>query len=121
MDTDDAIAALAALSQPLRLEAFRLLVKHELTGLPSGEIAKLLGVPQNSMSTHLLILARSGLISSQRRSRQVIYRAELEQVRNLSEFLIEDCCGGRPELCAPSIASTSCCAPLEVLDVTANL
>lgn len=109
-----AIDALAALAQPTRLDAFRLIMKHEPDGLPAGEVARLLDVPQNTMSSHLAVLARAGLISSERHSRSIIYRAEIDRVRELASFLVTDCCGGRPELCAPLVAEfTPCCAPGE--------
>jgi ArsR family transcriptional regulator len=109
-----AIEAFAALAQSSRLDAFRLLVRHTPDGLPSGEIARLLNVPQNTMSTHLAILARAGLISSQRAARSIIYRAEIDKVREVATFLVNDCCGGRPELCEPLTAAfTPCCAPKE--------
>lgn len=114
METTIAIDAFAALSQITRLDAFRLIIEHEPNGLPAGEVARLLGVPANTMSTHLGILSRAGLISSVRQHRQIIYRAELDRVREIASFLVSDCCGGRPELCAPLVAEfTPCCSPSE--------
>lgn len=102
----------AALSQPTRLEAFRLLMRTEPDGLPAGEVARLLGVPQNTLSTHLAVLVRAGLISSERQSRSIVYRAEIDRVRETASFLVSDCCGGRPELCEPLVAEfTPCCLP----------
>jgi ArsR family transcriptional regulator len=111
MELKTATAALAALSQPTRLETFRLLVRHEPDGLPAGEIARQLEVPQNTMSAHLAILARAGLAASQRHSRSIIYRADLNRLRDLMLYLIKDCCDGNVGLCAPLIAelSASCC------------
>jgi DNA-binding transcriptional ArsR family regulator len=103
MNKDAAIDVLSALAQPTRLEAFRLLVRQEPDGLPAGEIARRLDVPHNTMSTHLAILTRAGLISVERHSRSMIYRAELEAVRQLVLFMLQDCCSGRPDLCAPLI------------------
>lgn len=117
MESTGAIEVLAALGQPTRLNAFRLIMKHEPKGLPAGEIARLLDVPQNTMSTHLSILARSGLISSERHSRSIVYRAEIGRVREIASFLVNDCCGGRPELCEPLVAEfTPCCSPKEATD-----
>lgn len=117
MESTDAIDVLVALGQPTRLEAFRLILRHEPDGLPAGEIARRLEVPQNTMSTHLGVLTRAGLISSERHSRSIVYRAELERVREIASFLVSDCCGGRPELCAPLIAEfTPCCTPEEAND-----
>ena len=114
MDITDVIAGLAALAQPTRLETFRLLVRREPEGVPAGELARLIGAPQNTMSAHLAILSRAGLITGVRRSRAIIYRASLDSFRDMTLFLIKDCCGGRPELCAPLIADlTPCCMPAE--------
>ena len=111
MDNSSAIAAFAALAQPTRLDVFRLLVAHEPLGLPAGDIARQAGVPHNTMSTHLATLARAGLVVAERHSRTVIYRARLDSVRVLAAFLVKECCGGRPELCAPLIADLApCCA-----------
>ena len=99
MDTRDIITALSALAQATRLETFRLLVAHEPAGVAAGEIARLAGVPQNTMSTHLAILARAGLVSGVRQSRSVIYRANLERFHEVASYLVRDCCCGRPQLC----------------------
>lgn len=106
MELEQAIVSLAALAQSTRLGVFRLLVKHEPDGLAAGDIAKALAVPQNTMSAHLSILARAGLVMSERRSRSIIYRANLEAFRGLTAFMVEDCCGGRADLCAPVAACT---------------
>ena len=114
MEANDAIETFSALSQATRLAAFRLIMQHEPAGLPAGEVARRLEVPQNTMSTHLAILARAGLISSERDGRSILFRAELDKVRRIASFLVNDCCGGRPELCAPLVAEfTSCCTPQE--------
>jgi len=117
MEATAATDVFAALAQPTRLDAFRLIMKHEPEGLPAGEVARLLDVPQNTMSTHLAILTRAGLISSERHSRSIIYRAEIDKVREIASFLVNDCCGGRPELCEPLVAEfTPCCSPKEASD-----
>ncbi|TFI59798.1 transcriptional regulator [Sphingomonas parva] len=110
MDIDSALAGLAALSQRTRLETYRLLVKHQPDGLPAGEIARLMDVPQNTMSTHLATLARAGLVASERQSRSIIYRADLRRLRALTLFLVKDCCGGEAELCENLISElVPCC------------
>jgi ArsR family transcriptional regulator len=115
MDSEQAISAFAALAQPTRLDVFRLLMEHEPDGLPAGEVARQMNVPHNTMSTHLAILTRAGLIEAERQSRSIIYRARLDAVRALTGFLVKDCCGGRPEICAPLIADLSpCCPPQEI-------
>jgi len=104
MESEQAILALAALAQSTRMGVFKLLVKYEPEGLAAGDIAKMLAVPQNTMSAHLAILARADLVTSERQSRSIIYRANLAAFRTLTSFMVEDCCG-RTELCAPD---TSC-------------
>ena len=112
MDTNNALASFAALSQETRLEAFRLLVRHEPEGLPAGEVARELGVPHNTMSAHLAVLARAGLVVSHRRSRSIIYRANLDRVKETVQFLVRDCCGGHPSICEPLLASLGECPPM---------
>jgi ArsR family transcriptional regulator len=111
MDATSAILAFSALAQPTRLAVFRVLVAHEPEGLPAGEIARLLAVPHNTMSTHLAILARAGLVAAERRGRSIRYRARLDSVGALAGYLVEECCGGRPQICAPPIADLSPCRP----------
>jgi len=113
MDNETTILVLAALAQATRLDAFRLLVKHEPDGLPQGELARLLDVPQNTLSSHLNILAHAGLVQSERQSRSIIYRASLARLQEMTLYLVKDCCGGRPELCEPLIAELTapCCPP----------
>jgi ArsR family transcriptional regulator, arsenate/arsenite/antimonite-responsive transcriptional repressor len=110
MENEKAITAFAALAQPTRLETFRLLVRQEPDGVAAGELARLLSVPQNTMSAHLACLARAGLVTSERHSRSIVYRADLNGFRELTLFMLKDCCGGRADLCAPLIAElTPCC------------
>ncbi len=111
MDTESALAALSALSQSTRMEIFRLLVRHEPDGLPAGDVARHLDVPQNTISAHLATLTRAGLLTSQRHSRLIVYRACLPRLRDLMLFLVTDCCAGSPKLCAPLVASLSSCCP----------
>jgi ArsR family transcriptional regulator len=94
-----AISALAALAQPTRLAIFRLLVKHEPIGITAGVIADTVGAPHNSLSSHLAILVRAGLLRSSREGRTIIYRSDVEGMKSLISFLINDCCNGHPELC----------------------
>jgi ArsR family transcriptional regulator len=121
MNTTQAIAALAALAQGTRLETFRLLVKHEPDGVAAGELARLVDVPQNTMSAHLAILSRAGLVIGERHSRTITYRANLEGFRELTLFMIQDCCGGSAELCAPLIESLQpCCPPNKAAKIPAR-
>src|SRR5260221_13945253 len=94
MESEQAILALAALAQSTRMSVFKLLVKYEPEGLAAGDIARLLEVPQNTMSAHLAVLARAELVMSERKSRSIIYRANLTAFQRLRAFMVEDCCGG---------------------------
>lgn len=99
MDTEKALEAFGAISQRPRLDILRLLVKAGEVGMAAGEIAEAIQGKQNTTSTNLAILARSGLIAASREGRSVIYRADYSGIGALLAFLLEDCCGGRVEIC----------------------
>jgi ArsR family transcriptional regulator len=105
MEQQSAILALGALAQITRLETFRLLVKNEPEGVPAGELARSIGVPQNTMSAHLSILSCADLIVGERHSRSIIYRANLKAFQDLMMFMVQDCCSGSPEMRAPLLES----------------
>lgn len=109
METDTALVALAALAHPTRLQAFRLLVHHEPGGLSTGQLVEASGLTQSTFSTHLAVLAKAGLVKSEKRGRQFIQRAEIDTLKGLMLFLAKDCCQGRPELCEPLLAELACC------------
>jgi len=112
MENEQAILALGALAQQTRLQAFRVLVQHAPSGLAAGDLARLLEVPQNTLSAHLSVLARADLVVSERHSRSIVYRANLAAFQAVAVFLLQDCCGGRQEICAPIFESlTPCCPP----------
>ncbi|WP_306257833.1 helix-turn-helix transcriptional regulator [Pararhizobium sp. IMCC21322] len=108
MDNSDAIISFAALSQPTRLDVFRLLVKAGAQGMLSGEIGERLDVRQNTMSANLAVLLNSGLVRNERQGRTIRYYADFDAMRGLLGFLMEDCCGGRPDLCQPVIDEIAC-------------
>lgn len=108
MDNDNALAAFTALSQPTRLTVFRLLIKSGNEGMLAGEISDVLDVRQNTMSANLAILTRAGLIRSQREGRSIRYFADMTGLRGLLAFLMEDCCGGNPQMCQPVLDELSC-------------
>ena len=121
MESEDAILGLAALAQSTRLDVFRLLVKQEPEGLAAGDIARALVVPQNTMSSHLAVLSRAGLVTAQRRSRSIVYRADLAHLRAVMLFMLRDCCDGRAEICAPLIEDLMpCCPPKPVRQAKAQ-
>jgi DNA-binding transcriptional ArsR family regulator len=109
METDNALAALAALAHPTRLQAFRLLVQHEPEGLSTGQLVEASGLTQSTFSTHLAVLGKAGLVKSEKSGRQFIQRAGIDTLKGLMLFLAKDCCQGRPELCEPLLAELACC------------
>ena len=108
MDKSEALDAFAALAQPTRLDVVRLLVAAGEIGVAAGEIGERLGVKQNTMSANLAVLARAGLVRSEREGRVIRYFADMDGIRDLIGFLMEDCCGGQPELCRPAIEKLVC-------------
>ena len=96
MSAPHALAALAALGQPTRLAIFQLLMSAEPDGLAAGSIADKIGCPHNTLSSHLSILARSALVRGAREGRSIVYRANVEAMRTLIGFLVDDCCDGHP-------------------------
>lgn len=103
MEIDQAVQVLAALGQPTRLEIFRLLVR---TGRPvaAGDAAAALGIPRNTMSSHLAVLRRAELILGKRSGKNIFYSANLSCLRALTAYLVEGCCDGRAELCEPELS-----------------
>ena len=101
MEQQNALDALAALGQETRLDVFRLLVKAGNEGMSAGAIADALNVRANTLSTHLGVLSRSGLVNAERDGRSIHYRADLTTMRYLVTYLLQDCCGGNPDLCIP--------------------
>ncbi|MGD9812120.1 MAG: ArsR/SmtB family transcription factor [Sphingobium sp.] len=112
MHERQALSAFGALSQETRLRILRRLVVAGPDGMAAGAIAEQAGVSASNVSFHLKELERANLVTARRDSRSIIYSAEYESLSGLIRFLMEDCCSGRPEICAPAIASP-CCAPGE--------
>lgn len=111
MESPAAVTALGALAHPARLEVFRMLVRAGPDGMAAGEIARASGSLPNTLSANLNILAAAGLVGARREGRSIIYTAAYERMRDLLAFLMEDCCGGKPEICAPLVTIASqCCA-----------
>lgn len=108
MDTLQTIEAFSALAHETRLDVFRLLIKCGPDGMAAGEIAQALGVRQNTMSAHLAVLTRSKLISARRDGRSIVYCVDMDGLRGLLAFLMQDCCGGKPEICQPILDEIAC-------------
>ncbi len=111
-ESDRALSGLAALGQPSRLQIFRLLMRHEPDGLQAKAISESVNMPHNTLSTHLAILARAGLVTGERRGRLIIYRANIQGMRRLISFLVMDCCQGAQEVCCFSTEAASAPEPV---------
>jgi DNA-binding transcriptional ArsR family regulator len=111
MELNDAIKRLSALAQDGRLEVFRLLVKVGPEGMAAGEIARKLGIQANTLSAQLLVLSNAHLLRARRDGRSIIYSVNFNSMSDLLVFLMEDCCGGRSEVCAPLAAVAVRCRP----------
>ena len=103
MEMKAAISKFGALAHDTRLSVFRLLVAEGPDGLPAGDIARRMSTAANTMSSHLAILERSGLVVSERQGRSIVYRADLKGARDLLVYLMQDCCHGNPQVCAPVV------------------
>src|SRR5262245_18770265 len=114
MSPPHALAGLAALGQPTRPATFQVLMGAEPHGPAAATISDKVGCTHNTLSSHLSILARSGLVRGARDGRSIIYRANVDAIRTLVGFLVDDCCVGHPELChlQDAIDEANCgCAP----------
>jgi ArsR family transcriptional regulator len=108
MDELQALGAFGALSQEIRLQIVRLLVKSGPEGMAAGAIGEALEASSSKLSFHLSHLERAGLVQSRREARSIIYSAAYPALSELVEFLMRDCCQGRPEVCAPAVAALCC-------------
>jgi len=100
MEQSSAIDAFAALAHPTRLEVFRLLVREAPSGVPSLTLADRLGAKPSTLSGHLAILKRAGLVLATRRQREIHYTASFTAINALVGFLLADCCGGKVSHCS---------------------
>jgi ArsR family transcriptional regulator, arsenate/arsenite/antimonite-responsive transcriptional repressor len=103
MDEQTVVKALAALAQPLRLQIFRALIVSGEQGLIPGTMAEGLGISPSSLSFHLKELTNAGLVTQERSSRNLIYRAAYDQMNSLLGYLTANCCQG-----AGCVATASC-------------
>ena len=101
-----AVKALAALAQAQRLRCFRALVVVGQSGMTPGTMAEGLGIAPSALSFHLKELVHAGLIHSEARGRNLIYRANFNHMNALLGYLTEHCCEGQP--CEVSDAAATC-------------
>jgi len=96
MNNTDAINVFLALGQETRLNTFRLIVQRGDVGLTPSEISEKLGIPNGTLSFHLKELLHAKLILVARHGRNLIYRPAADQIDKLNNFLLDNCCGGKP-------------------------
>lgn len=108
MEAPEAVAALSALAQEHRLALFRLLVQAGEEGMAAGALAERLAIPNSSLSFHLAGLSRAGLISQERQSRSLIYRADYQRMNDLLAYLMQNCCAGAGCVPAAHIEERNC-------------
>ncbi|QFU08315.1 Arsenate-mycothiol transferase ArsC1 [Rhodobacteraceae bacterium THAF1] len=94
------VESLSALAHPQRLEIFRLLMRRYPDAVSAGEIAAILDVPGSTLSVYLSSLRHAGLLSQTRQGRSLLYRADVNRAAKVIGYLRDDCCRGRPEMCA---------------------
>ncbi|MCB5412339.1 ArsR/SmtB family transcription factor [Pseudogemmobacter faecipullorum] len=112
MKEESALAAFAALSQETRLRIVRLLIQAGPKGMAAGDIGAAIGATTSRLSFHLAHLEHAGLIQSRREGRFIIYTALYPAFSSLIAFLMQDCCQGHPEICAPAVTAMACaCDP----------
>jgi len=104
MDQTTAIEAFGALAQETRMAIFRLLVSEEPHGLRVTEISRRLNIVPSTLSGHLGVLKRAGLLKSTRRQREIYYAANLDTMGDLVRFMLENCCNGQVENCGEIVA-----------------
>ena len=102
MKKPQALASLTALAQENRLDTFRLLVQAGPEGMPAGEVAAKLRISPNNLTFHFDKLREAGLVTVRRDGRSMIYAARYDAMNALLGYLTENCCGGKPDLCAPA-------------------
>ena len=110
MEEPQALIAFGALSQETRLRILRMLVISGPDGVAAGSIAERVEVSASNVSFHLKELERAGLVKVRRDSRSMVYSVAIDAINSLIRFLMEDCCSGRPEICAP-VMTPVCCTP----------
>lgn len=108
MEQQAVISSLAALAQPVRLQVFRALVVRGRAGLTPGAMSEGLGIPANTLSFHLKELTHAGLVTQERSSRNIIYRAAFDQMNGLVSYLTKNCCRGTTCTAQPVDAPCKC-------------
>ncbi len=108
MNNSDAINVFLALGQETRLNTFRLIVQRGNVGLTPTEISEKLGIPQGTLSFHLNELGSADLSKVERQGRKLIYRPVADRINEVANFLLDNCCGGKPCTSSKAKRKASC-------------
>ena len=109
MDKVSAVLALSALAHETRIGVYRMLVVAGPSGMAAGDIGRKLEMPQTTLSFHLSQLRNTGLITSRRESRSIIYSANYHRMNELLIYLTRNCCQGHTEVCGPLVEALAEC------------
>lgn len=110
MDKSTATKLFESLSSGIRLDIYRLLVRHGIEGQVAGQIGMQLDIPPTNLSFHLKAMTHAGLLSVEQEGRFQRYRANIPLMLELIAYLTEECCAGQPEQCATLRAASPCAA-----------
>ena len=122
MDKQLATTIFESLASGIRLDVFRLLVKHAPTGLVAGELASILTLPPTNLSFHLKAMTHAGLLNVTQEGRYQRYRANLSVMQELIVYLTAECCTGHPEECFENQPTSALCdtetnsSPIDQID-----
>ncbi len=92
---------LSTLGHPQRLAVFRLLMRRYPDRVPATELARALGLKANTLSTYVNALMQAGLVCQERVGTSLRYAIDMDAARETIDYLLHDCCRGRPEICSP--------------------
>ena len=97
----------AALGAEPRLEIVRLLLSAHPTGMIAGEVQEELEIPASTLSHHLEKLKQVGLVKVRRESTHLWYSADTDALREVLNFLYEECCTRSRAVTAESVIQIS--------------
>ncbi|WP_299615546.1 helix-turn-helix domain-containing protein [uncultured Tateyamaria sp.] len=95
------VTRLSILGHPQRLAVFRLLMRRYPDRVPAKELAQALDLKPNTLSTYVNALMQAGLITQERVGTSLRYAVHMEAAGETVDYLLRDCCRGRPEICSP--------------------
>ncbi len=109
MDEKQTLKMLSALSQETRLRIVRFLVSCGNNGATAGDVGNQVDAAASRASFHLSTLENAGVVTSERQSRHIVYRADIASLGHMMSFLLNDCCNGHPDIRACCVSENDCC------------